>query len=226
MTHRAPLLKPILAELDGICPLDQPVLIDAHLLPLFLKHSGRETIDLIPVPSLEVRGIHLGSKNKKHAVVVYQRCEIHHGKQAERDCPGCQEARFSQAKELVHCLDTDGDMTPPDHTANDLLDQLVRSAWRESQQVMADGWGEPWGLELLVRYRHRLLVHGGGKSTPSLQLSTARVTENYSYLAAQYGVPPAIIKRAFKDEYMALMKGIREANGLSCAIPDLTYASA
>lgn len=215
MSHHIHKLKPILLELDAKVPCGQPVPVEA-LLPLFEHHSGKK-IELIPVKSNLVRGIHLGTKDGR-AFAVYKRCEVHHSTgEVVMACPGCQEARYDIAKELVHTFDGKGDKTPPDQAAAELIEHLVKEEFSENQQVFADGWGQWWGLELLVRYRHRVLIGGGG----SLVLATARTTNDYSYMASQYCVPQDIVRKAYRPKYMDLMKGIREKHGLPCGIPDM-----
>jgi len=225
MSHHVRRLKPLLLELDEVCPLDRPVLVDAHLIPLFKKHGERESIELIPVPAAQVRGLHLGHAPSKTAVIIYPRCEIHHGGQVDGACPGCQEARYTIAKELVHCLDRKEDKTSPDHMASDLINQLVRREWSESPQAFADGWGELWAIELLARFRHRLLVRGNASVPRSLRLATAVASNNYFLLASQYGAPDDAIKRAFSDGYMDLMRTIRMTVQLPVEMPALVHAA-
>lgn len=214
MSHLIGRLKPIFVELDKKVPLTKPVPVES-LIPLFEAASGKK-IELIPVPSVLVGGIHLGTKDGTKAYAVHKRCEAHFKSDVVMACPGCQEARYDIAKELVHSLDDEHDKTPPDEAAATLIEHLLKKAFGENLQVYADGWGQWWGLELLVRFRHRKLVGGGG----SLVLATAKATSDYSQLAAQYCVPQDIVKRAFGENYMELMQGIREENALPCTIPD------
>ncbi len=210
VSHHIVKLRPIFIELDKNVPLNKPVPVE-DLIPLFEAESGKK-IELIPVPSELVGGIHLGTKDGTKAYAIHKRCEAHYKTDVIMACPGCQEARFDIAKELVHTLDLVKDKTPPDKAAGELIHHLMKQAWGESPQVFADGWGQWWGLELLIRFRHRVLMHGG-----SMVLAMAKATNDYSQLAAQYCVPQDIVRRAYGDTYMDLMKGIREKHGLSCA---------
>jgi hypothetical protein len=202
-------LKPLLLELDELCPVYCPVLIDQHLVPLFKKHGDRDRIDLIPVPAEQAKGVHIGNAADRRAVIVYPRCEIHHNSQVDPACPGCQDARFTIAKELVHCFDRSEEKTTPEHMGGDLIIQLIKRDWNKSAQASADGWGEIWAIELLVRYRHRLMLRGSESVNRSLRLASAMASNNYVYIASQFGAPVNPIRNCFADGYMEGMAKIR-----------------
>lgn len=213
MSHQVNRLKPILDELDSICPFYSPVLVDEHLIPLFEKHSEKE-IEKFPVSSGVLRGLHGATKDGKKAVILYKRCDAHDGKLLVPTCPGCQESRYDLAKELVHCLDEPSEKTPPDAAAGSLLEQLMQQAWGANAQTLTDGWAQLWGLELLVRFRFRVLIRAA-----SLNFHMAKAAGDFSYFSSQFAVPEYIVRHAFGDKYMDLMKGIREGVGLEVGIP-------
>jgi hypothetical protein len=221
VSHQVNRLKPILNELDSICPFTSPVLVDKHLIPLFEKHSGKK-IEKIPVQSNVLRGLHAGTADGQKALIVYKRCEAHHdGHEVEPTCPGCQESRYDIAKELIHCLDLDGEKTAPDEASGALLEQLMQQAWSANPQTLTDGWAQLWGLELLIRFRFRVLIRAG-----SMNYQMAKASENFAYFAGQFAVPEHIVRHAFADKYMDLMKGIRDGVGLPITVPDPEHASA
>lgn len=200
-----------------MCPLDKPVLIDRHLIPLFKKHANLESIDLYPMPGEQVEGVHLGLEGKRVSI-LYKRCEAHHGKAVDPACPACQSARYRIAKELVHSFDRAHEKTPPTEAAEKLLFLVARRAWIGSQAI-ADGVGEFWGAELLARFRHRVFLQGGPGRNPSLRLITAQATGDFSDLARQYVIPQDRLAHAFSAEYMAAMQNIRAAHNLSIDPP-------
>ena len=48
----------------------------------------------------------------------------------------------------------------------------------------------------------------------------ARVNDNFSELATQFGVPPELLKHAFSENYMRAMTAWRTAHGLSVEPPE------
>lgn len=222
MSHQVNRLKPILEDLDNLCPVYNPVLTDEHLIPLFEKHSGK-TVEKYPAPSTILRGFHGGTKDGKRAIIVYKACEAHDAKHLVPTCPGCQESRYDIAKELVHCLDVEEEKTPPDGAAGSLLEQLMQQAWGANAQTLTDGWAQLWGLELLVRFRFRVLIRSG---IGSMNFHMAKASGDFSYFSGQFAVPEHIVRHAFSDKYMELMMGIRQGVGLPVTAPEPDHPSA
>lgn len=207
-------LAPLLTELDTLCPVNGPVLIDEHLVPLFKKHAGLDSISFYPVPSTLVLGVHFSHPEIRSVTIAYRRCEAHFETDLEPTCPECQEARYRQAKELVHCFDSETEKTAPGEAAQKLIDQLVKGSW-EGPEAIADGVGEYWGIELLARYRHRRFLLGDGTAgVKNIHLAMAEENKNFSRLASQYGVPQHLLAHAFSPGYMAAMRELRISVGI------------
>lgn len=213
-------IKPILDELDQEIDILHPIIVEDHLLPLFVKHSRFKSITLYPTDASIIRGMHLSSTETDTVHIFYKRCIAHVGEDIEPSCPGCQMERFTVAKELVHTLDSDEQRTHPDQVADHLLDQLIKGDWLENDQVMADGTAGLWAIELLARYCHRIIATGNfGTLTPSSSLTNAKATGDYSYLARQYILPQDLVHMAFSDRYMSTMRDIRKSCGLRLICP-------
>ena len=200
----------VLKDLDSVVAFDRPVIIFEHLVPLIQKHSGISEVSLVGINKPTVKGMHLS--NAQHATLFYQRCSVHHEDELQPSCPGCQAARFFMTKELVHCLDGAHEKTPPTSAAHELLLQLVKQTW-QGPQAMADGTAGLWAIELLVRYRHRILIRDG------LAMAQARANDDYSNVARQYAVPQWAIKHAFGEELMQAMASFRTHHCLPLNVP-------
>lgn len=212
-------IAPVLAELDELCPLNKGVLIHAHLIPLFKKHGNLDEIILVPRPSSsEILGLSILNAQERKMMIVHKACSIHDPDDVEPTCPDCQMMRYVIAKELVHALDEIDHRTPPTDATRSLIDQLLRKAWTESDQASADGFGTIWAGELLMRFRCRAAIQGGGGGlAPSFLFTQARANDDYSIIAKTFCVPSYIARHMLGDSYMKMMKDIREKLGLLTA---------
>ena len=207
-------LKPLLEALDQICRYNKPVLIHAHLIPLFKEHCGLEEIKLIPWDGKRIIGLHLSAPAEKRLVIYHKHCPTHDPDDVEASCPDCQDMRFVIAKELIHALDGNGHRSSAADATKTLIDQLLREAWAESLPGTADFMGGIWAGELLMRYKSRWPMHGGGVLAPGMLLIQARANSDFSYIARQFCVPQDVVRHLLSDRYMSAMKQLRQALGL------------
>ena len=173
MFEHARSIAPILTELDEIRDLDLPVRVRDDLLPLFQKHTAYNDIHCLPLSSAmleslqtaDIRAFHISNSEKHWAKIFYTPCELHAAESelVQPTCPFCCDARFDQAKELVHLLDAPDQRTTIQSFQDELLTELIDGNYGANAQVRADGAGEEWAVELLVRYRHRIVATGASK---------------------------------------------------------------
>ena len=206
-------IRPILLELDEIRPIHQPVMIEEHLVPLFLKHSGYHTILFYPIPPGALCGMHISDSETGVARIFYRRCSTHFPKELVASCPECQVSRVTMAKELVHVLDSEGARTSIDMAPDMLIDLLLKGALAENAQVHADSTAVFWAIEMLARFQHRL-VQIGGALGPTSALQSAQSSDNWSLFAAGYAIPYPLAKIAYSANFMGLAKSMRESMGI------------
>jgi hypothetical protein len=220
-------IAPILRELDEIRELDQPVRVKADLLPLFSKHTVYADIKVKPLSgsalaiaqTRDLKAFHISSSADCWAHIYYTPCAAHDTSETLPDCPACCDSRFFQTKELVHLLDDETQRTNAEGFDKELLKELIAGNYGANAQVRADGDGEDWAVELLVRYRHRIVATGNGTlPTESRSLTAARSTGEWRLFASLYCVPAWCVQLAFAPRTMSAMKVLREQLNLSTAV--------
>jgi hypothetical protein len=229
MFEHARSIAPILTELDEIRDLDLPVRVRDDLLPLFQKHTAYNDIHCLPLSSAmleslqtaDIRAFHISNSEKHWAKIFYTPCELHAAESelVQPTCPFCCDARFDQAKELVHLLDAPDQRTTIQSFQDELLTELIDGNYGANAQVRADGAGEEWAVELLVRYRHRIVATGDDRLPEANALRVARANNDFRLIAAKYAVPDWCASHAFAKRTMSAMKAIRQTVGLSIAFP-------
>lgn len=208
-------ITPILRELDERPSLNRPVGVEADLIPLFKRHSGFSEIEIVPIPLSKIAGFHLGQSESGRAIIFSRRCESH--TEMDPACPACQWHRLIAAKELVHVLDTKKMRTPPNQLAENIIDQLINNSYHSNIQSWADGTALLWAVELLIRFQHRVLLI----RMPHSAIKTAQASNDWTYIARQYGIPAGAAEVAFSDSRMDAMRAVREKAGLPVGIPSI-----
>jgi hypothetical protein len=196
-------LKPILTDLEQQ-PLDEPVHVNP-LKKLFEKYSPFKQIDICPAPfdGTRLLGFHISSTETKRAAIYYAACHETYVPQ----CEGCQRSRYAVAKELVHTFDGKHQKTPVNKATAELLTQVIGRNWR-NHDGEAELFAEIAAVEILARYPARELAKGG------FHYSRCINSNDFSFLATQFGVPSEPLSKSFSDKYMHSISSIRLAAGI------------
>lgn len=207
-------IAPLLTELDELVPVTQPVQIDV-LIDLTKRHACLSGIQLRETTRPSIVGTHILTGDARLLLIYFRPCSVHAVGKPNRICPECRKARYIIAKELSHAFDDEDEQT----CAADVEELIIKERLKNSyanKHALADLFGTLWGLELLFRYSHRVELTGGGALAPSQHLTSARTTNDYSFFANQFCIPPEYAGMCLDDAVMDAMKTARQKAGLAC----------